>query len=136
MLTLASRRFLNHSPFRVIRKIWKNIRQFSAEQPLYICSLDRLPSLNDDMKKFETSTAIDMQLLARFEQSRDQSAFAELVRRHGPMVMAAAMRELGNRDDAEDAPNPTSIRVTKSVIGWRCPARVLGFTCTSSLTFS
>ena len=86
--------------------------------------------------KFETSTDTDMQLLARFEQSRDQSAFAELVRRHGPMVMAAAMRELGNRDDAEDAPNPTSIRVTKSVIGWRCPARVLGFTCTSSLTFS
>ncbi len=106
----------------------------TAQTP--ICSLNRLPPLNDDMKKFETSTDTDMQLLARFEQSRDQSAFAELVRRHGPMVMAAAMRELGNRDDAEDAPNPTSIRVTKSVIGWRCPARVLGFTCTSSLTFS
>src|SRR5437763_9149603 len=45
----------------------------------------------------------DTQLLRAFVASRGEEAFAELVRRHGPMVLAACRRVLGDRDDAEDA---------------------------------
>ena len=44
----------------------------------------------------------DAELLARFQELREESAFAELVRRHGPMVLATAMRLLSNPHDAED----------------------------------
>ena len=43
------------------------------------------------------------QLLDCFTLKRDESAFAELVRRHGPMVLAACRRVLRHEQDAEDA---------------------------------
>src|SRR3954470_7914392 len=45
----------------------------------------------------------DPQLLARFLDRRDEDAFAALVRRHGPMVLAVCHRLLPERHDAEDA---------------------------------
>ena len=45
----------------------------------------------------------DRDLLARFAHDRDEDAFAELVRRHGPMVLAVGRRVTGNPEDAEDA---------------------------------
>jgi RNA polymerase sigma factor (sigma-70 family) len=47
--------------------------------------------------------APDGELLARFRLDRDEGAFAELVRRHGPMVFAACRRVLTRWHDAEDA---------------------------------
>src|SRR4051794_14253032 len=45
----------------------------------------------------------DAALLERFARDRDEAAFELLLRRHGPMVLAACRRLLGDEDDAEDA---------------------------------
>jgi RNA polymerase sigma factor (sigma-70 family) len=44
----------------------------------------------------------DAALLAHFGAARDSDAFAELVRRHGSMVLGVGLRLLGNRADTED----------------------------------
>src|SRR5262245_24801086 len=45
----------------------------------------------------------DGALLERYAQHQDEAAFADLVRRHGTMVLAACSRVLPNAQDAEDA---------------------------------
>lgn len=52
---------------------------------------------------FDTPPPTDADLLGRFAASRDEDAFRELVRRHGPAVLAVCRRVAGNRDDADDA---------------------------------
>jgi RNA polymerase sigma factor (sigma-70 family) len=49
------------------------------------------------------NTLPDAEVLTRFLQGRDDGAFAELVRRHGPLVRAACWRVLGESHDADDA---------------------------------
>jgi len=44
----------------------------------------------------------DRELICRFAADKDEAAFETLFRRHGPMVLAAARRVLGNSHDAED----------------------------------
>src|SRR5689334_2508042 len=45
----------------------------------------------------------DDELLRRFVAQRDEAAFAELVRRHGPVVLSVCRRTLGDTPDADDA---------------------------------
>ncbi len=69
----------------------------------------------------------DARLLERFVLIRDGAAFAELVRRHQNLVMAACLRILQNTQAAEDAFQETflalarrarSIRIPDSLAGW------------------
>ena len=69
----------------------------------------------------------DKSLLESFIARRDDSAFAQLLERHGPMVLSLCRRLLGNRHDAEDAFQATflvlirkarSIRKKDSLASW------------------
>jgi len=45
----------------------------------------------------------DVELLRRFVIQRDELAFAQMVRRHGPMVLRTCQRVIGQAHDADDA---------------------------------
>src|SRR5271166_2926388 len=50
----------------------------------------------------EAGELTDGQLLDKFLSRQEEAAFAALVQRHGPMVLAVARRLLGHHEDAED----------------------------------
>lgn len=75
----------------------------------------------------EWSTVSDGRLLEQFRNTRDHGAFAELVRRHGPMVMGVCHRVLRQAHDAEDAfqaaflvlvRKAPTLRSSDNVAGW------------------
>lgn len=81
------------------------------------------------LSRFErlTPPSADHRLLARFADEQDATAFAELVRRHGPAVFGVCRRMLGHHQDAEDATqavfvvlarNAAAIRRRTSVAAW------------------
>jgi len=63
----------------------------------------------------------DRDLLRRFAEKNDAHAFGELVRRHGPMVLAASRRVLHDAADIEDAFQATFVILGRraSSVGWQ-----------------
>jgi RNA polymerase sigma factor (sigma-70 family) len=69
----------------------------------------------------------DAELLARFAADRDDDAFAELVRRHGPLVWGVARQVLGHDQDAEDAFQATFVLLARKAGSIRSAAAVAGW---------
>jgi RNA polymerase sigma factor (sigma-70 family) len=69
----------------------------------------------------------DEELLRQFTASRDEAAFAALVRRHGPMVLGVCHRVLGDGHLAEDAFQATFLILAKQAGSIRKAAQVAGW---------
>src|SRR5262245_19679297 len=69
----------------------------------------------------EDGALTDRELLERFADGRDERSFAAIVRRHGPMVLGACRRVLGNPHDAEDVAQAVFLVLAKKAGrgGWR-----------------
>ncbi len=69
----------------------------------------------------------DALLLRRYVSTRDDAAFALLVRRHGPMVWAVCRQSVPNHADAEDAFQATFLALAQSAKKVRSPERLAGW---------
>jgi RNA polymerase sigma factor (sigma-70 family) len=74
-----------------------------------------------------TALVADRELLERFASRRDETAFASLVQRHGPLVLSVCRRVLHNHADADDVFQSTFLTLARragsvgkvgSVAGW------------------
>jgi hypothetical protein len=63
----------------------------------------------------------DGRLLERFVAHEDETAFAALLQRHGPMVLAVCRRHLPCEQDAEDAFQATFVVLARKAAAIRRP---------------
>src|SRR5437588_6230325 len=67
------------------------------------------------------ASCVDAELVTRFAQRRDEAAFEEIVRRHGPLVWALCRSALQTAD-AEDAFQATFVVLARRAAHIRKPA--------------
>jgi len=73
-----------------------------------------MPAAPVQLDRPDPSAQTDMALLQRYAQHRDESAFAEIVRRYGSVVYATGQRVLRDRAGAEDVTQETFLRLMRS----------------------
>src|SRR5262249_32619675 len=66
----------------------------------------------------------DAELLGRFARSRDETAFAALLDRHGPMVLGVARRLTGDHHLAEDVLQAAFVSLARQADSLRRPGSV------------
>jgi Sigma-70 region 2 len=81
-------------------------------------------------------TPADAELLRRFVAGRDEAAFAAIVARHGPMVLGACRRVLGDRHAAEDACQQTFAALARSAAAVRDGAALAAWLHRASRRFA
>jgi RNA polymerase sigma factor (sigma-70 family) len=86
-----------------------------------------LPRVRALIADRRTEDRSDAELLRAFVRARDEQAFAALVRRHGPLVRAAARRVVGNPADADDVFQATFLLLARNAAAVRNPAAVAGW---------
>jgi RNA polymerase sigma factor (sigma-70 family) len=69
----------------------------------------------------------DAALLERFVGHADEDAFAEVVRRYGPMVQGVCRRVLGNAHEAQDAAQATFLVLARKAAAIRPAGALAGF---------
>jgi RNA polymerase sigma factor (sigma-70 family) len=69
----------------------------------------------------------DRQLLTDFAAGNDEESFAELVRRHGPMVLGVCRQMLRHEQDAEDAFQATFLVLARKAGAVRTPEALSGW---------
>lgn len=77
------------------------------------------------LKSIGASIGTDGQLLEEFLSHRDETSFAELVSRHGPMVLGVCRRIVGSLHDAEEAFQATFILLAQKA-GSIMPREAIG----------
>src|SRR5437773_7897871 len=75
----------------------------------------------------------DGELLEQFASSRDEAAFAALVRRHGGLVFGVARRQLGDRQSAEDVFQATFLALARQAPRLGRPASLVNWLYTVAL---
>ena len=83
-------------------------------------SLNNVLRHSRELATLQTSRGLsDCELLERFLDANDESAFTVLVERHGPMVLGVCRRALRNHHDAEDACQATFLVLARKVASVR-----------------
>jgi RNA polymerase sigma factor (sigma-70 family) len=78
----------------------------------------------DFLRRHGRAALGDAELLDRFRTHGDASAFAELVRRYGPLVRAVARRSLRDIHAADDAFQATFLLLIRKAASLREPGRL------------